>query len=500
VAARELQGRAGRLGHLSCSHKTFSRKTRSHKTCSHKTRMTVEPIGIIALLLGLISLALPAPFIFYAFVCSTLLGASAALTLDSLGGTSIQPAHLLLGFLTYKSVADPENRKRIWQSISAGQPGFWLLLTTLYCVASAYLMPRLLASGTAVFPVRSLGYRVPLEPAMANLTQSVYFVGDFVCFVLVSAYASSLFGRQVLQNAILLTVILNLMFAVLDLVTYFTGTTELLDFIRNANYSMLNDTEVAGFKRIVGSFTEASSFGATTLGYFALTMRLWLLGVRPRLTFGLTVGSLAALLFSTSTTAYVGLVVFLVFAYASTLFRVVFRNSNLASLVFVVGAPLALAVIALVISLNDDYAAYFRDMADTFVLNKMATDSGIERSSWNRQAMQNFYDTFGFGAGVGSVRASSFPIAVLANFGIIGALLFLAFFVTVFYRGVSTGDGSDAYVSAARWTCVGWLITAATSGALVDLGLPFFVLAALASSRSAKNCNPNRLRALADVG
>ncbi|MGA7807104.1 MAG: hypothetical protein WCB02_21105 [Bradyrhizobium sp.] len=362
------------------------------------------------------------------------------------------------------------------------------------------MMPRLLAWQTAVFPVRSLGYRVPLEPATANFTQSVYFVGDFVCFVLVSAYAGSPFGRRVLQSAVLLTVVLNLMFAVLDLATYFTGTTELLAFIRNANYSMLNDTEVAGFKRIVGSFTEASSFGACTLGYFAFTMRLWLLGIRPRLAFGLTVGSLVALLFSTSTTAYVGLAVFLMFAYASALARVVFWKSNPASVVLVFGLPLSLAIIGLIIAMNNDYASYVKDLADTFVLNKMATDSGIERSSWNQQAMQNFYDTFGFGVGVGSLRASSFPIAVLANFGIIGTPLFVAFFVTIFYRNASTGDdGSDAYRSAARWACVGWLITATTSGALVDLGLPFFALAALASSRSVKAYDPSRLRALAPV-
>jgi hypothetical protein len=446
--------------------------------------MTVELIGIIALVFGLSSLVLPPPFIFYTFVFSTLLGAAAAFTLDSLGGTSVQPAHVLLGFLTYKFVTDLEIRKRIWSSVSFG-PGFWLLLTTVYGVASAYLMPRVLAGQTAVFLVRNVGYAVPLQPVTANFTQAVYFTGDFVCFLLVSAYANSRYGRQALQNVMLIWASLNLMFAVLDLATYFSGTTELLSFIRNANYAMLNDTESAGFKRIVGSFTEASSFGRATLGTFAFTLRLWLLGVRPRLTLGLTLSSLAALLFSTSTTSYVGLAVFLMFAYAVTLVHLVFRNSNLASTALIFGFPIALLIIVLAILLNDDYATYFGTLADTFVLNKMQSASGIERSMWNRQAMQNFYDTFGFGAGVGSLYASSFLIAVLANFGIIGSALFLVFFIYLFHGGASRGDEeSEAYRSAARWACLAWLITSTISGALVDLGLPFFVAAALALSES----------------
>jgi hypothetical protein len=122
-------------------------------------------------------------------------------------------------------------------------------------------------------------------------------------------------------------------------------------------------------------------------------------------------------------------------------------------------------------------------LADTFVLNKMATDSGIERSSWNRQAIQNFLDTFGFGVGTGSLRASSFPVAVIANFGIVGTAFFAAFFLKVFQSSnLGADDLDNGYQRAAKWACAAWLITATTSGALVDLGLPFFALAALACS------------------
>jgi hypothetical protein len=113
----------------------------------------------------------------------------------------------------------------------------------------------------------------------------------------------------------------------------------------------------------------------------------------------------------------------------------------------------------------------------------MSTDSGIERSSWNAQAMQNFIDTFGFGAGNGSVRASSIFFGVLASLGTIGALFFSLFFVKVFFGGNSKLDPIDEVLrQSARYACLAWFISAATSAAVIDLGLPFFAFAAFTSA------------------
>jgi hypothetical protein len=119
------------------------------------------------------------------------------------------------------------------------------------------------------------------------------------------------------------------------------------------------------------------------------------------------------------------------------------------------------------------------------VFNKLSTDSGVERSSWNRQALQNFVDTYGFGAGNGSLRASSFPIAVLASFGIVGTSLFGLFFIGLFFGRTKSSKCDpldEANQMAAGSLCVAWLIAATVSGALTDLGLPFFAFAALACS------------------
>jgi hypothetical protein len=451
--------------------------------------MTVELIGMLTLAVALIGMFRDPPFLVYSFFCATLLGSAAAFVLVSLGGTNISPGHLLLGFLTLKLLLDKKISVKAFEGLALGQPGFWLLLTVVYSALSAYFMPIFFAGQTFVYPVRVVSsntYTDQLAPSMANLTQSIYLIGDFVCFFMLSGYAKSPTGLRILSNAALATIVLNLIFSVLDLVTYATGTTELLLFIRNASYSLLNDTEIAGFKRIVGSFAEASSFGAATLGYFAYTCKLWLLGVRPRWMAILSSCSLLALVFSTSTTAYVGLAVFLTYCYLEACVQAAFKQMTKQMALLIIGAPFIVLVICLAVALNDTASTYVQNLADTMVLNKMSTQSGYERSAWNRQALQVFFDTYGFGAGNGSLRASTFPLAVLGSLGLGGAILFCFFFASIFLNRAQFSQSNrfdDANRRAAKSACIATLITATISGALTDLGLSFFAFAAIACSR-----------------
>ena len=450
--------------------------------------MTIELIGIIALAVGVLSFFFDSSFIVYAFFAATLLGSAAAFVLNSLGGTNISPAHLLLGFLAARLLRDRRIYQQTIEAIAPGRPGFWLLLAVTYSAISAFFLPRLFAGETFVFLVRSAdSFSYPLAPVMSNLTQSIYLIADCICFILISGYAGRAAGRTTLINAAILSVILNLFFAGLDVTTYATGTSDLMSFIRNANYSLLFDNEVAGIKRVVGSFIEASSFASATLGYLAFSSTLWLLGVRPRLMSVLSLLSLCALVFSTSSTGYGGLAAMLIVAYLASLLVVMSRPATTQMLSFVVATPIILSIVFCVIALNDNYSTPVYNVLDETVFNKFSTASGVERSSWNRQALQVFVDTFGLGAGNGSLRASSFPLAIIGNLGIIGAVLFSLFFVGVFFgRKEDKSDPShDAERLAAKSACLAWLITATLSGALTDLGMPFFAFAAIACCRPA---------------
>src|SRR3981081_3642624 len=67
-------------------------------------------------------------FIVYAFFCATLLGSAAAFVLNSLGGTNISPAHLLLGFLALRLIGDRRVFQKIVEGILPGRAGFLLLV------------------------------------------------------------------------------------------------------------------------------------------------------------------------------------------------------------------------------------------------------------------------------------------------------------------------------------------------------------------------------------
>jgi hypothetical protein len=444
--------------------------------------MTVEPIGVIALLVGMIGLFVDQSFIVYAFFASTLLGAAGALILGSLGGATIQPAHLLLGVLTVKLLGSRDVRVGALRAVAVGNPGFWLLVTAGYAAMTAYLLPRFFLGQTFAFTARAQGeyYVTPLAPSTSNLTQSVYFVGDCICFVVLSGFGSSEAGRKCLGRAALMCVILNLGFAVLDLATYATNTGELLSFIRNSTYSILSDTEMAGFKRVVGSFVEASSFGYWTLGYFAFATSLWLSGIAVRLTLILSVLSFFALLFSTSTTAYVGMSGYLFVEFVIVAINFLFWRVRPEMLIFLICVPIGLAIVVVAICLNDASYAYTANLLDELVLNKMSTGSGIERSTWNNQAIQKFLDTFGFGVGNGSVRASSFPIAVIASLGFLGSATYALFLLTIWLKRATPAPPTvSALQKAARSACLAWLIAATASAGFIDLGLPFFAFAAI---------------------
>jgi hypothetical protein len=450
--------------------------------------MTIEIIGWITIVLGILGLVAGPTFLVVTFVTSTLLGASAAFVLGSLGGASISPSHLLLGFVVVCLASRRAILQRALSGVAFPKAGFWLLITVVYSICAAIFFPRLFEGLTYIFPVRADGgYNVvPLGPANANFTQSVYFTSDLVCFIALYGYASLPQGWRLIAKTALFCAGLNLVFGAADMLTYWTNTSELLAFIRNANYRMLNDTEVAGFKRIVGSFTEAASFGSTTLGYFAFCLKLWLQGFHPRLAFLLAILSIVAMVFSTSTTAYVGLSTFLVLIYLECLFKFLSGSAPTQTVVFLIAAPILVAIGVLVIALDDAVWSYVQNLLDTIIFNKLSTDSGVERSAWNRQAIQNFYDTWGLGAGNGSVRAASFLAAVLASLGVVGACTYAGFLLFTFL-GNSEPASSDGYEnavsSAAKSVCLAWFISSSVAGAFIDLSLPFFIFAALACAK-----------------
>ncbi|MGV7032954.1 hypothetical protein [Methylobacterium symbioticum] len=449
--------------------------------------MTFEWIGVATLVAGLLSLLWGRRFALTACIVATLFGAAAASVLTALGGSGLQPAYVLLGFLVLVSLRR-DSAPYLLRSIRWPEPGLWLVLTAAYACLVSVFMPRIFAGVTYVFTIARTDagtglLLTPLGPVSGNLTQTIYFVGDAVCFAVFCAFARDAAGKRWMADALIATGYLNIVLGLIDYATFFTGTADALAFMRNAPYRMLDSAEVVGFKRLVGSFPEASAFASMTLALFAFSFSLWLSGWRTRITGPLALLLCTALVLSTSTTAYAGLVVYLVLVFAASLLRLVTGRATVPRLSFLLIGPLIGTLVVCAVLLNDALTTMIVDILQQLIFSKGTSSSAMERGSWNTQALVNFFDSYGLGVGVGSARASNVVIAILANIGIPGALTYAAFFVACLLAPRTEPDPEiRAIRGAAASSCLGLFIAGCMAGTTIDAGLLFFICAALAAA------------------
>ena len=446
--------------------------------------MEIDLIGILTLVYAGLMCWLSTETMFVMFVCASLLLSAAAF---KAGGIGVPPSHLLLAVLIGLVFREPGALSSLRQYLTFPRVGSWVIALSIYCIATGIFFPRLFQSMTLVSPIGTTAYEmswspVPLGPSSGNMTQSIYITGSLAVYMTTVVFLRKKIRFRVLMHAFIIYAICNIMFASLDLVTFWTNSGYLLDFIHNGNYTLhLDETEV-GFKRISGSFTEAAAFAGATLGALGFTLRLWRGGIYPVLTLALSVIEVALLLLSTSTTAYVGLVIVLAAAYAQALAALLGRARSSNDLLFVVFAPLSVMALVMYVALDRSMWSAGVDMLQAIVFDKSSSTSAAERAGLNVQAFVNVVDTFGLGAGTGSVRASSFPVALLANLGLLGTALYGAFLAVVFFGRLGAPPRSleRTVQEASRAGAFAILVACTISGTLIDLGLPFFMFAAMA--------------------
>ncbi len=447
--------------------------------------MSIEPIGVLTILIGLVCLMLGTGALVHGLAIMAVLGAAAAMLI---GAANIQPGHVMLVFLVCGVLSRRREAAAAIRTLHPDEPAFWFTCLVVYGVASAFLMPRVFAGLTEIIPLGTTafddtGSTVPLAPVSSNVTQSLYLSTTLLCLITLTAIAATREGFSAVFNGLLACCIANTVFAILDIATYSTGTQELLGFIRNARYTLHTDSEIAGMKRIVGSYTEASVFARSTLGVLGFTGTLWLCGVRPRLT-GILAGlSLVLIVLSTSSTGLVGAPVMLLLLYAFAIARLALGNGVRLTAIFALGAPVVGLAVVLLLLLDPDAVAKIYGYVDLVVLNKASSDSGVERSSWNVISFQNFLDSWGLGVGVGTARASSFAVALLASVGVPGALFYAVFVFECFLRPRGRPGSLEADIAVAtRNGYVGLLVGDLLVGPVIDQGFFFCMLAALAAA------------------
>ncbi|WP_246665271.1 hypothetical protein [Rhizobium tropici] len=451
-------------------------------------------MGLLTLIVGIVTLIVPVRLSFIIMILSTVFGAAAAFSVPGLGGASVLVPSLFLLFFAVRLFA-AYGEAPFLAALAPWRPGFFLLLLTAFGIFTAIFFPRLFQGLVQTMTVeRSIGARslialVPLRFSSNNITQSVYAAGGLVCFIATFAFFRGNGIPKIFINGILIVAGVNLGFALADIITHFTHTDFLLDFVRTANYALLTNAEKGGLKRISGTFPEASAFADFTLVLFAVVTSLWLGGIRSGVTGLVASLLLVALILSTSATALVGLAIILpVLSLQSFLASRRDPGAGRPVLIVSILASMPL-VIFFVLIVMPDLAHNLQDFLDEMLFSKAGSQSGRERFMWNAMAYEAFVDTIGFGAGLGSARASSFGLVLLSNIGIFGTLLFALFVARVLMADTRPGYPSSreavAIVRAAKAGFITVLVSAVISGTVYDLGLMFYILAGTVSALTA---------------
>lgn len=452
--------------------------------------MSIELIGLITFGLGVLAVLRSSAMALTLACCMGLLGAASAM---SFGSANITPGHLSLGFLVLAVLIRNRGFDFATVAMQQGRPGFLLLLLCIWGFSSSILMPRLFAGEFMVFPMnadRKFIIEVPLYPSGANFNQAVYFAASLFIFAAVSSMARTNEMLKKAGGALIIASALNLFIVLVDTATFAVGASNVLDFIRNADYSQNFSHKFMGVKRVTGAFPEAATFATFSVGLFAFNFRLWRGGVRPEVTGLIALLTFFSILFAFSSTGYLALICYLSVAYARSLAKTDGRRSLAARsstnrIIFISLGPLTALGAATAVAIKPDLIAPILETFDQSITNKLGSASGVERSSWNMGGLEAFVNSFGLGAGLGSVRTSSFLVGVIANLGIIGLVLFGLFFMRLFLEDVSkrsrlADDEAQQYASAGRAGCFAILIAACVSSSTVDLGIHFYVMAGIA--------------------
>ena len=402
---------------------------------------------------------------------------AAAVNLRGLGSITLTDATVLA--LAISLALHARRFPGLMRSITAGpfMPAMILLLVIVGI--GAVFLPRVFHQSTEVYAfLRGAGgpriTLTPLHPTGSNIGQTFRIgMSGLVFFLMLHVFRTAQ-GVRIAMQAMIVASTAHVMLSVADLMTPLIGRS-LLGPLRTAMVNVLDNQVLFGMRRLIAGFPEPSGFGAYTIGLYGFWLRLWF-GRGSVLAGMMTLAMLALLLRSTSSAAYANLILFtgalLIWHVRTT------RGGRRPMLIYaalMAAVPGAVGAAVLV----QELLPVARDFLDTTLWSKLNSHSGSTRMAWNMQALTNLVDTYGMGAGIGSVRASGWVFACLGNLGLVGTAVYLwlvARVLLVRLPGSATHD-EGLLVPALQTACAAVVLQAAMLLPYPNLGMPFFAMA-----------------------
>jgi len=410
------------------------------------------------------------------FAVTQVFGATSVATLTALGGASLglpQVGVMVLVFAAFVAVA-PSDADVTRRSLAAHPVAIALIG---YTVVISLFGPRLFAGALDVVSMRpevvdGFAIATPLGPRSSNITHMAYLSGSFLTAIAVSILFCRKLSAEDFRNAVLTIGILHATFALIDWVGLAVTNERVLEFLRNSNYVMV-DQSIGDVKRLSGTLSEPSSYAAFAIPLGVFATEDWL-RTRRALS-GLTaLGLWTATLASTSTTGILALVVYVAILLPRMIIRRGSFGRTISALMVIIGIVIAFFGLGLV---QPEAFSGIANFVTGLTVGKVESASSLERQEWAAQGWSAFQASFGFGTGAGSFRSSSIVTAVLGSLGFIGASLMLAFLGQLIYSAFLTGRDPRAVERSAAWAALLLLVPAAVSSPTADPGFVFGMLA-----------------------
>lgn len=388
----------------------------------------MTPLGYITLPIGLAGLLFSSKWLYRLFVFWTLFSASSVANFGEGDSGSALQVWMFFGFLWLLRLI-LERLSTLSFSIDHRilRPTIWLIaflgVATISLAMPAYIDGRL----SITSPILGDGTEAPLYLTTHNFTQLMYLIFGGTIAICVAHANLDNHRRHDTERIILLSAIFISLWGILQFVCNVTGI-PYPDFVFNNSGSASGkgflQTLEAGVGRISSTAVEPSVFAQSLISLLPLTIPAFLrrgsvISIpADRLCAGLFI---VLLVLSTSSTAYLGILIF------GILLLAVLLRSHLISVakasvlaVFAAGGLAAVAVLAFV------SVPIVSQVANSALLNKSSSGSGLERLMTITLAWGYFRQFPILGIGWGSATSHDLLVKLLSNVGVAGTIIFLA--------------------------------------------------------------------------
>ena len=375
--------------------------------------MIAVVMGLWALSLIVVAVRFPTHLVQAAIVCSVFEGAA----IVNVGGLGISPYYFALMLIAAHCVfVRVTAGNALGNSIAVRRIMGWAFTLLVLGIGSAVVMPRVFAGWSVLSPRLSADDKAPLAFSTSNIGQAVYLLLNTLMLWYTVQTCRTEEAARGMMRAFLIAGTVVVALAGYQLASSLTGLPFPDDVIySNEGFVMQHGTAILNMPRICSTFTEPSSLAVFLVSFIAFLIAAIETGRGGWHVMTLLLAAIAALILSTSSTAYVGLAALTAWAIWRYFVLPVMRGRGSIKAALAIAVVICGGVTAFALS------EPLRDVFQKTVFEKDQSSSYEERSAADSYSMQLAEGTWGLGVGLGSNRASSFLPSVLSTLGVVGA-------------------------------------------------------------------------------